>query len=253
MYSFHIRENTLKLAAHIRKFFKLCFARFDRESIARMYLRGKGIEIGALHNPLPLPKSTKIKYVDRMSLPDLRKQYPELVANELVDVDIIDDGEHLFNIRDSSQNFVIANHFLEHCQNPISAIRNMLRVLKKGGVVYLSIPDKRYSFDADRPATPLGHFLKDYQEGPEWSKKQHFEEWTRYIDKIKDNAEVEERISHLMKLDYSIHYHTWTQAEMLEFMLTLKQKLHFNFELELMLKNMGEVIFILRKTTGEST
>jgi SAM-dependent methyltransferase len=149
-----------------------------------MYLRGEGIKIGALHNPLLLPQSAKIKYVDRMSLPDLRKQYPELGSKELVDVDILDDGELLATIKDSTQDFVIANQFLEHCQNPIGAIRNMLRVLKEGGVLYLSIPDKRYSFDADRPVTSIEHLLKDYQEGPEWSKKQHFEEWIRYIDKI---------------------------------------------------------------------
>jgi SAM-dependent methyltransferase len=248
-----IRKVADFLAINIRKFSKLFVVRFDRELIADMFITGHGIEIGALHSPLRVPKSAKVKYVDRMSNNDLTKQYPELNSTDLVPIDIIDDGEKLLKIPTSTQNFVIANHFLEHCQNPIGAIRNTLRVLKKGGVVYLSIPDKRYSFDADRPATPIGHLLKDFQEGPEWSKKQHFEEWTRYIDKIKDDAEVEERISHLMKLDYSIHYHTWTQAEMLEFMLTLKQKLHFNFELELMLKNIGEVIFILRKTTGEST
>jgi SAM-dependent methyltransferase len=247
-----IRDRATQLAYNIRKFLKLCVAHFDRESIANMYLKGRGIEIGALHNPLPLPKSTKIKYVDRMTLPDLRKHYPELSEKELVDVDIVDDGEHLFNIKDSSQNFVIANHFLEHCQNPIGAIHNMLRVLKRSGVLYLSIPDKHYSFDANRPVTSIGHLLKDYQEGPEWSKKQHFEEWTRYVDKIKDDTKVEERISYLIKIGYSIHYHVWTQTEMLEFISTLKRELHFNFEVELMLKNMGEIIFILRKTAGEN-
>ena len=171
-----IRDRAIQLAYNIRKFFKLCVAHFDRESIASMYLRGEGIKIGALHNPLLLPQSAKIKYVDRMSLPDLRKQYPELGSKELVDVDILDDGELLATIKDSTQDFVIANQFLEHCQNPIGAIRNMLRVLKEGGVLYLSIPDKRYSFDADRPVTSIEHLLKDYQEGPEWSKKQHFEE-----------------------------------------------------------------------------
>lgn len=248
-----IRNRATILAYNIRKFFKLCIARFDRESVASMYIRGKGIEIGPLHNPLQLPKTAKIKYVDRMSSQDLRKQYPELTSNKLITVDIIDDGELLRTINDSTQDFVVANQFLEHCQNPIGAMSNMLRVLKKGGVLYLSIPDKRYSFDADRPVTSIEHLLKDYQEGPECSKKQHFEEWIRYIDKIKKDAEVEERISHLMKLDYSIHYHVWTQDEMLELVSTLKKKLHFNFDVELMLKNMSEVIFIIRKITGEST
>lgn len=241
------RDCAIKLASNIRKFLKACVARFDRESIANMYLRGKGIEIGALHNPLQIPKSAKVKYVDRMSIPDLRKQYSDLDSRELVDVDIIDNGEQIAKIPDSTQDFVIANHFLEHCQNPIFAISNMLRVLNNGGVLYLSIPDKRYSFDIDRPVTSIEHLLRDYKEGPDWSKRQHLEEWTRRINKIKDDAEIEQQITHLINIDYSIHYHVWTQTEMLELIFTLKKKLHFNFEVELFLRNNDEVIIILKK------
>lgn len=243
-----IRNSALKLASKIREFLKLSVARFDRETVAKIFIRGKGIEIGALHAPLRVPRSAKVTYVDRMSASDLRKQYPELHSTDLANVDIIDDGERLSAIGDSTQNFVIANQFLEHCQNPIAAISNMLRVLKNRGILYLSIPDKRYSFDIDRPVTSLEHLLRDYKKGPLVSKKQHFEEWAKYIDKIKNDAEVEERISYLMNLNYSIHYHVWSQAEMLELILTLKQKLQSRFEVELILKNMGEIIIILRKT-----
>ena len=48
------------------------------ESIAKKYIAGNGIEIGALHKPLKVPESAKVKYVDRMSTSSLRKQYPEL-------------------------------------------------------------------------------------------------------------------------------------------------------------------------------
>ena len=40
-----------------------------RENIADLYLQGQGIEIGALHHPLVVPKDAKVLYVDRMSLP----------------------------------------------------------------------------------------------------------------------------------------------------------------------------------------
>lgn len=246
----HIRNNALKIASNIRKFLKLYIARFDRETIANIYIKGKGLEIGALHVPTRVPKTAKVKYIDRMTVLDLRRQYPELNNEKFVDVDIIDDSEHLSKIKDLSQDFIIANHFLEHCQNPIATINNMMRVLKKNGVLYLSIPDKRYSFDADRPVTPINHLMRDYMEGPVWSKRQHLKEWAKYIDKIKKNSEVERRVLLLDNINYSIHYHAWTQVDMLELMLTLKKKLHFNFEVELMLKNMGEVIFILRKTTN---
>ena len=242
-----IRDGAIKLASNIRKFFKLCVSRFDRESIAKIYIKGKGIEIGALHKPLRIPESAKVKYMDRMLVSDLREEYPELSSKELVNVDIVDDGEHLSKIKDSTQNFIIANQFLEHCQNPIGAINNMLRVLKTNGVLYLCIPDKRYSFDIDRSITSIEHLLKDYQKGPNWSKREHFNDWLKYVKKIKDDMEVEQEILRFIRTNPPIHYHVWTQTELLELIVTLRKKLQFNFEVELILKNMGEVIIILRK------
>jgi hypothetical protein len=123
----------------------------------------------------------------------------------------------------------------------------MLRVLKKDGILYLAIPDKRYSFDKNRPITSISHLFRDYREGPDWSKREHFEEWIRHFDKIKDDDEVERRVLHLININPSIHYHVWTQVEVLELIIGLKKELHLNFEIELFLKNMGEVIIILKK------
>ena len=136
---------------------------FDRRSVADHYLKGKGIEIGALHNPLNVPDTIRVQYVDRMSVADLKKHYPELSDLPLVEVDILDDGEELTRIPSASQDFVIANHFIEHCQNPIKTIQSMLRVLKPTGILYLGIPDKRYTFDVHRPLTTIRPSLKRLQ------------------------------------------------------------------------------------------
>jgi 2-polyprenyl-3-methyl-5-hydroxy-6-metoxy-1,4-benzoquinol methylase len=219
-----------------------------RKMVAHRYLTGKGIEIGALYNPLAIPESATVKYVDRLAVKDLREQYPELKSFELVEVDIIDNGELLETIRNQSQNFVIANHFIEHCQDPIQAISNLLRVLKPLGILYLAVPDKRYSFDCDRAITPLEHLLRDYHEGPAWSKKQHFEEWVRLVNKTEDEATAQWQINELMRIDYSIHYHVWTQVEFIEFILAIKKILKLEFEIEMCLKNDTEFITILRKS-----
>jgi SAM-dependent methyltransferase len=221
---------------------------WDRVAIADKYLEGGGIEIGALNSPLKVPRAASVKYVDRMATPDLRKQYPELADLDLVNADIIDDGERLDSIRDSTQDFVIANHFIEHCQNPLLALSNMFRVLKENGLLYLAVPDKRFTFDVDRPVTPLEHILRDFEEGGEWSRRQHFEEWVRDVNKVEDAAEFEKRVDELIAIDYSIHFHAWTQLEMLEFILALNRKLGVRFDLELLFKNGEECIFILRKT-----
>ena len=219
--------------------------KLDRSVIAETYLSGVGIEIGALHNPLKLPDRASAKYVDRLSVPDLRRQYPELASQELVNVDILADGERLESIQDSSQDFVIANHFVEHCQNPVGAVLNMLRVLKPAGILYLALPDKRCCFDSDRPVTSLEHVMRDYCEGPEWSRRGHFEEWARLVNKAAAE-DVESEVARLMGIDYSIHYHVWTPFEMLELILSLRKLAAF--EIELCFENDGvEVIFILRK------
>jgi hypothetical protein len=53
-----------------------------------------------------------------MSVSDLRQQYPELGAVRLVEADIVDNGETISSIADNSWDFAIANHMIEHCQNP---------------------------------------------------------------------------------------------------------------------------------------
>jgi len=64
-----------------------------------------------------------------MPVEELKKQYPELSAYNLVEPDILDDGETLSSISDDSVDFVIANHMIEHCQK--SLVENFLRVLKR--------------------------------------------------------------------------------------------------------------------------
>lgn len=228
----------------------------NRELIARIFLHGEGIEIGALHSPLQVPMTAKVKYVDRMHVSDLRQQYPELASSPLVDVDIVADGERLETIQDATQDFVIANHFLEHCQDPIKAIVNMLRVLRPGGVLYLAVPDKRHTFDVDRPVTSLEHLMKDYSEGPEWSREQHFAEWVKFVHKIGDETAAEVEVARLMNLDYSIHFHVWTPDDLMQLFSALKERLNLGFEVELFFQHgRNESITIIRKVcaNGESS
>lgn len=222
-------------------------ANLDRRFIANKFLKGEGIEIGALHLPLEVPRAAKVKYVDRLTPEELRKHYPELSELPLVHPDIIDDGQKLEKIPDASQDFVIANHFVEHAPDPLGTVANMFRVLRKDGVLFLALPDKRFTFDADRPVTPLEHIIRDHREGPGWSLRGHYEEWARLVSK-KEGAEAEKLALELMEMDYSIHFHVWSPIEMLEAVTFLKTGMGLAFDVELFCQNSGECIFILRKT-----
>jgi predicted SAM-dependent methyltransferase len=218
----------------------------NRTLLSFIYLRGSGIEIGALHNPLPVSPLARVRYVDRMTVTCLRRQYPELRDRKLVPVDILDDGEKLLTVPSGSQDFVIANHFLEHCQNPLLAMENAFRILRLGGVFYLALPDMRYTFDRDRPVTTLDYVKECYSEGPERSRRRHYEEWVHQFNKGMDEESIAREVERLMTIEYSIHHHVWTQWEMMELLMHLRKR--FPFDIESMLRHEQEVIFIIRKT-----
>jgi GT2 family glycosyltransferase/SAM-dependent methyltransferase len=215
-----------------------------RHAVAGFYLEGSGIEVGALHSPIRVDPSVNVRYVDRMTVAELRRQYPELEPYPLIEPDIIDNGEHLETIEAGSQDFVIASHFLEHCQDPIGTVKAMLRVVRPGGVLYLAVPDKRYTFDRNRPVTTLEHLIRDHEEGPAWSKVAHFEEWATMAEDVNIRGRSAQE---LIDFDYSIHFHVWTQAEVLELFSAMRTRFGMPFDVETIVKNGIEVIVILRK------
>ena len=165
--------------------------------VASLFLRGQGIEIGVLNNPLPVPTCADVRYVDRLSPEALRAEYPETRDLDLVDIDIVTDGETLAGVDDVSQDFVIANNFLEHCEDPIATLKNFLRVLRPGGIAFLVIPNRRGNIDVGRPETSVDHFVRDHEEGPQTSRHDHYLEWTQVILGVDDDAEVERQATAL--------------------------------------------------------
>lgn len=217
-----------------------------RKSIAFQYLTGSGIEIGALHQPLEVPPDVEVRYVDQVTRDELRERFPELAEHDLVQVDIVGDGETLSSVEDASVDFVIANHMLEHCQNIIATIENHLRVLKPDGIYFFAVPDKRYTFDIDRPLTPLEHMVRDYEEGALWSREAHYEEWARTVEKIPESG-IAARVGQFTETGQDVHFHVWTQSEFLELLLYCQRELEFPFDIELVQKNHIEVVSVLRK------
>jgi ubiquinone/menaquinone biosynthesis C-methylase UbiE len=218
-----------------------------RHQVATRYLSGHGIEIGALHRPLKLLPNTKVSYVDRMSQEELKQHYPELSKYKLVDVDIIDDGETLESIQNNHFDFVIANQMLEHCQNPIQTIKNHLRVIKTKGILYLTIPDKRYTFDKNRPITHINHLIEDYTKGPEGSLYSHMNEWVRLVDKVPQDK-VEIATQELIANNRNIHFHVFTLESFMELLVWCKHAANFPLSVELIQSNEKEFIVVICKT-----
>jgi SAM-dependent methyltransferase len=223
---------------------------FDaRRELAARFLFGEGLEIGPLHQPLMLPPHAKANYVDRMHVDDLRREYPELAEWDLTPVDVVDDGEKLATIPQESQDFIVANHFLEHCENPIRTIETHLGKLKPGGVLFYAVPDKRFTFDFRRPVTPLEHMIADYEQGPERSRAEHYEQWAQLVFPQEGESE-EEAIARARELEaaaYSVHMHVWTQAEFLRLIFHCRERFDKAFDVEAAARQAIEFMVVLRK------
>ena len=63
--------------------------------------------------------------------------------------------------------------------------------------------------------------------------------------KADDPEEINREVEHLLATNYSIHYHVWTQTELMELLLELRRRVAF--EVELFLRRAYEVILVLRK------
>lgn len=218
-----------------------------RRRLAASWLFGSGIEIGALNSPLAVPAAVRVTYVDRMSSRNLLVQYPELSGKMVVPVDIIDNGETLSSIPDDSQEFIIANHFLEHCENPVGALQAWLRVLKSGGVAYIAVPDKRFTFDFRRETTDVAHVVRDYSIGPEHSRRQHYMEWVKLVMTVGDGEAVA-ACDHIDTMRYSIHFHAWSAKSLKHFFIYCREVLALPFSMCEFVRNGMEIIVILTKT-----
>jgi len=76
-------------------------------------------------------------------------------------VQFIGEASSLPMIGDEQYDVVLSSHTLEHCANPLKALREWLRVLRRGGVLVLVLPHKDATFDHRRPVTRLAHLLDD--------------------------------------------------------------------------------------------
>lgn len=215
-------------------------------ALAENFLHGSGLEIGALHKPMPVPPDVKVSYIDRMVVVDLRRQYPELSGETIVETDIVADGQDLRIVPDASQDFVISSHVIEHMEDPIGAMKGYLRVLKAGGIVLMSVPDRRHCFDRDRPLTPFDHLVADHETGPERTRRQHFLEWAELVDG-KRGEEIAEYADRIQRADYSIHFHVWETTSFLEFLHRAKVRYDLRFELNVFVQHGPDFSLVLRK------
>jgi SAM-dependent methyltransferase len=178
-------------------------------------LSGTGLEIGALHRPLPTHSGMTVRYVDCVPYDELLRMYDTLDPRWkklIVTPDIIDDGGTLKTVPDASYDFVVSSHLIEHLPDPISGISHWCRVLRPGGLLYLTVPDKRASFDSRRVRTTLEHLILDYQRPSAERDFEHYLEYALHVHRASGDKAIEEA-DRLLEEQVSIHYHVFQPAD----------------------------------------
>jgi SAM-dependent methyltransferase len=203
----------------------LDYSQYVGELLLLKYIAGTGIEIGALHAPSSVDsKKASVLYVDRLAQQDLYAQYPEFKKYDIVAADIIDNGDELATIPDNAYDFCISNHVLEHLEDPIKALGNWMRILKPKGLLFLSIPLPYNIVDKNRQPTSLSHIIDDYglmaRDRETYARKRHnhFLDFVRStnLSESANDAFINSKTSELMDLDYSIHFHVFSEETLLQ-------------------------------------
>ncbi|MDP3761738.1 MAG: methyltransferase domain-containing protein [Ramlibacter sp.] len=89
-------------------------------------------------------------------------------------------------IGDGTYDFLISSHMLEHCANPMKALREWQRVMRPDGTLILVLPHKDGTFDWRRPVTPLRHMIEDDERDVGEDDRTHFDEVLRLHDLKRD-------------------------------------------------------------------
>ncbi len=149
-----------------------------RSLLADSYLKGlKGVEIGgSAHNQFGL-NTINVDYTADVNT--VFKQDEIKLVGEYLKVDVEAPGDHL-PFKDERFDFVISSHVLEHFWDPIKALQEWMRVVKKSGYIFMIIPHKDRTFDHDRPRTTLKELVNRHDgsiSAPETDLHIHYSVW----------------------------------------------------------------------------
>lgn len=152
--------------------------KFRESALAHELLDGlQGLEIGgAAHNAFGLDTLN----VDRVHHTDLAFEPYALeqvrLCGEVMPVDIVAPGDKI-PVKDKSFDFVINSHVVEHFYDPISAIKEWMRISKQ--YIYMTIPHRdALESDRDKPLTDLKEHLSRFYDVGKYTSDDHHSRWT---------------------------------------------------------------------------
>ncbi len=231
-----------------------------RHHFANKYLSGDGIEIGAQFRPIQITNNkANVKYVDRISREKTSEIYG-LPVDSLIEPDYCLEADNLHIFPNNSLDFIVANHVLEHTEDPIGTLVEWFRVVKEQGTLFITAPNYRSNeYDFRRKPVNLEHLISDYY-NPSPSKKQQdkVEHWREFITNVMDLTEDEPKFEKTLKdyihRDERTHFHVY-DLKLLEQILNC---IHNTLRIRIRVINtfyLGysfEILMVLQKSNSHS-
>jgi SAM-dependent methyltransferase len=206
-----------------------------------------GIEIGALDAATPVPAGCTVRYVDVRSDTELAAHYRRADPSTFVHVDVVEDGETLRTFPPASVDFILAQHVLEHFENPLGAMRRHLDVVRPSGWLFYALPDRRLTeFDADRELTTFEHLLADHADAGVASRDAHYLEWAHTVNRLSGD-EARAHAGVMKSRRRSIHFHVWDANTWLEALLRARAHLRNAFDVRRFEFTGTEILCVLRR------
>ncbi len=104
--------------------------------------------------------------------------------NKPIGRQFICEGSNLVDIQNETYDFVISCDVIEHFANPLLAMKEHLRVIKKGGIILVAATEKNDWIDHKRPLTTIEHLIEDFNNNVTEHDLTHLEECINYTDTL---------------------------------------------------------------------
>ncbi len=127
------------------------------------------LEIGALDNPTFTKAEGEIYFADFFTQQESQERHkPENstghTAEKIVHVDYVLRDERLPDVVTVVPDLIMAHHVIEHIPNPIEWFRDIRATCEAGANIFLSVPDRGYTFDYFKPLTDAVDWIRAFEE-----------------------------------------------------------------------------------------